>query len=99
MENSSINSFQKLMNTLYGERDRNRGIEKTLLWLQTENGELIDAFLKKERKAIEEEIADVFAWLCSVCNLLEIKLDEVSWKKYANICPKCKKSPCECEII
>jgi NTP pyrophosphatase (non-canonical NTP hydrolase) len=69
------------MKDLYLERDQKRGLDKTLLWLQSEQGELVDAYLKKDLSSIEEEIADVFAWLCSVC---------------PKICPKCGESPCIC---
>ncbi len=84
------------MKDLYIERDRKRGLDKTLLWLQSEEGELVDAYLKKDISAIEEEVADVFAWLCSVCNLLDIDLEKVIWTKYPKYCPKCGESPCKC---
>ena len=96
MTNGTIKEFQNLMKTLYIERDRKRGLDKTLLWLQSEEGELVDAYLKKDASAIEEEVADVFAWLCSVCNLLDIDLEKVIWAKYPNNCPKCGESPCKC---
>ena len=96
MANGIIKEFQNLMKDLYLERDQKRGLDKTLLWLQSEEGELVDAYLKKDLSSVEEEIADVFAWLCSVCNLLDIDLEEVIWTKYPKICPKCGESPCTC---
>ncbi|NHJ02053.1 MAG: nucleotide pyrophosphohydrolase [Candidatus Heimdallarchaeota archaeon] len=98
MSKHSISEFQILMNQLYGERDRIRGQEKTLIWLQTEMGELFEAYLKNNMNVLEEEVADVFAWLCSVCNLFGIDLEKVAWEKYPSICPKCQKSPCECSL-
>jgi NTP pyrophosphatase (non-canonical NTP hydrolase) len=86
------------MRELYFERDRQRGIEKCLLWLQSEQGELIDAYLKFDKAILEEEVADVLAWLCSVCNLLEIDLEEVAWTKYSGRCPRCLKIPCKCNF-
>jgi NTP pyrophosphatase (non-canonical NTP hydrolase) len=77
------------MKDLYLERDQKRGLDKTLLWLQSEQGELVDAYLKKDLSSIEEEIADVFA-------LLDIDLEQVIWTKYPKICPKCGESPCIC---
>ncbi|MFX0014283.1 MAG: MazG nucleotide pyrophosphohydrolase domain-containing protein [Promethearchaeota archaeon] len=94
--NHTIREFQKLMVTLYGDRDRKRGIEKSLLWLQSENGELIEAYLKGNQDILREEVADVFAWLCSVCNLLNIDLETAAWEKYPSSCPKCNASPCKC---
>ncbi len=96
MTTHTIQDFQNLMKDLYGERDRKRGIEKSLMWLLTENGELIEAFLKKNVEQIHEEVADVFAWLCSVCNLLEIDLESAVWEKYPGNCPKCNSNPCKC---
>jgi NTP pyrophosphatase (non-canonical NTP hydrolase) len=84
------------MKTLYEERDRKRGIEKSLMWLQTELGELFEAYLKADKKILEEEVADILAWLCSVCNLLEINLDRAAWEKYPSRCPKCDMTPCSC---
>jgi len=96
LTSGTIKEFQNLMKDLYIERDRKRGLDKTLLWLQSEEGELVDAYLKKDISAIEEEVADVFAWLCSVCNLLDIDLEKVIWVKYPKSCSKCGESPCKC---
>jgi NTP pyrophosphatase (non-canonical NTP hydrolase) len=74
----TIREFQNLMRMLYEKRDQKRGIEKSLMWLQTELGELFEAFLGKNKDALEEEIADIFAWLSSVCNLLDIDIEKIS---------------------
>jgi len=96
MTNQTIDEFQNLMKILYEERDRERGIEKSLMWLQTEIGELFEAFLKNDKKILEEEVADVLAWLCSICNLFDINLNNAAWKKYPSQCPKCNMNPCSC---
>ncbi|MFX1282328.1 MAG: MazG nucleotide pyrophosphohydrolase domain-containing protein [Promethearchaeota archaeon] len=96
MANHSIHEFQELMFTLYGERDQKRGIEKSLLWLYTEIGELIEAYLNHDQNSLEEEVADVFAWLCSICNLLNIDIETAAWRKYPSCCPKCSANPCSC---
>jgi NTP pyrophosphatase (non-canonical NTP hydrolase) len=99
MTKVSIRDFQNLMITLYGERDKKRGIEKSLIWLQTELGELLKAFLENDQETIQEEVADIFAWLCSVCNLLNVDLEKAAWKKYPNACPKCESNPCKCYLF
>ncbi|MEM2910566.1 MAG: MazG nucleotide pyrophosphohydrolase domain-containing protein [Nitrososphaerota archaeon] len=76
----------------------NRGADKTLLWLVSELGELTDAYLKQELSSMKEEAADVFAWLCSFCNLVGIDLEEAVIQKYGNGCPRCFSSPCKCPI-
>ncbi len=94
----SLASFQNLFKELYISRDLSRGADKTLLWLVSELGELSDAYLKQDLNAMKEEVADVFAWLCSFCNLLNIDLEEAVLKKYGNGCPRCSSSPCRCPI-
>jgi NTP pyrophosphatase (non-canonical NTP hydrolase) len=95
----TIREFQELMETLYGNRDRKRGIDRSLIHLQTEIGELFEAYLNEEPHSSREEAADVFAWLCSVCNLLHIDLEAAAYQKYPYRCPKCNNSPCKCHSL
>ena len=89
---------QDLMRRIYLERDKERGIERTLLRTFHELGELSDAILKQySRIEIEREVADVYAWLCSVANLLDVDLSDALVEKYGNGCSKCGKTPCECD--
>ena len=94
-----ISEFQKLIKDLYIERDRKRGIEKTMLWLIEEVGELAEAVIKNDLNSIGEEMADVFAWLVSLANLYEIDLEEEVKRKYPGYCIKCGKKPCECDSL
>ncbi len=95
-----LREFQKMMLELYGDRDRKRGIEKTLLWLGSEVGELFDAFQKGlAKKQVAEEIADILAWTCSVANLLDVDIEEACNRKYSNKCPRCHRKPCNCPFI
>lgn len=94
----SLSGFQNLFKELYIARDIIRGADKTLLWLASELGELSDAYLKQDLGAMKEEVADVFAWLCSFCNLLDIDLEEAVLRKYGNGCPRCSSSPCRCPM-
>lgn len=89
--------FQELMKELYYEKDRARGEDKTLGWLCEEVEELSIALRKNDGKAIEEEVADVVAWVVSVANLRGIDVEEALKKKYPNLCGYCRKSPCVCE--
>ncbi len=88
---------QELMRRIYIEKDIERGIERTLLRTFHELGELSDAILRgNDESHVESEVADVFAWLCSLANLLEVDLTEALDRKYGDGCSKCKKTPCEC---
>jgi NTP pyrophosphatase (non-canonical NTP hydrolase) len=92
----TIRDFQNVMNNLYFERDKKRGVEATLNWLRDEIDELSEALNKKEKDLIEEEFADVLAWLASLANISNIDLQIAAMKKYNYKCPKCQSSPCDC---
>jgi len=80
-----IREAQKIIEDFYGERDRERGIHADLVWLGEEVGELFKAV--RENRGIEEEIADVFAWLISVANVLGVDVEEAFRKKYLDGSP------------
>lgn len=87
---------QDMMRRIYLKRDRARGVKGTLNRTVEELEELREAIRNRNSESISDEVGDVFAWLCSLANLLEIDLSEALYKKYSNVCSKCKKSPCEC---
>ncbi len=91
-----IQKFQNMMRQIYFQRDYQRGTVGTLNWLVEEVEELKEAIEEGEKKAIENEFADVFAWLASLANVVKIDLEEVAMSKYDNRCPKCRRNPCEC---
>lgn len=88
---------QDLMKRVYFEKDKERGVQGTILRTFEELGELSEAIREKKREDIEGELADVFAWLCSLANLLDTDLSEALLGKYPDACSKCGKSPCICE--
>ncbi|MHA1369808.1 MAG: MazG nucleotide pyrophosphohydrolase domain-containing protein [Promethearchaeota archaeon] len=100
-----IKEFQDFMNELYALRDKQRGALKTFLWLVEEVGELSSELRKRESgikdndDSLAEEFADVFAWLCSLANIMNIDLESAALKKYRNKCPKCGNIPCTCTTI
>ena len=91
-----ISEFQNMMRILYFHRDSERGIDGTLNWLMDEVKELGEALKEDDTKAIENEFADVFAWLASLANIVNIDLEKAALSKYAHKCPKCGLSPCDC---
>ncbi len=86
-----------MIRDIYFHRDSQRGLERTFLWFVEEVGELSEALRKGKKKDMEEELADVFAWLVSLANLAGVDLEKAALKKYPNRCPYCGKNPCECE--
>ena len=92
-----IEEAQEMMRKVYWDRDMKRGVKRTLQRTEEELAELSSAILDNEgTQAIENEIADVFAWLCSVANLVEVDVSDAFYKKYTDACSKCKQSPCTC---
>ncbi|ABW02175.1 MazG nucleotide pyrophosphohydrolase domain-containing protein [Caldivirga maquilingensis] len=77
-----IREAQELIRRAYFEKDSRRGLYQTFTWLVEEVGELADSLLKGDEEAKMEEIADVFAWLLSVANLLNIDVEEAFKRKY-----------------
>lgn len=78
----SIRDAQGMIRRDFYERDSLRGIYATFTWFVEEVGELAEAVIKMDRRGIEEEVADVFAWLLSIANLLDIDLEDAFTKKY-----------------
>lgn len=73
-----IAEFQQLMETLYGEGDRERGLPATVAWLAEEVGELAQAVRKGTREEQLWELGDVFAWLSSLANQLGLSLEDAA---------------------
>ena len=69
-----LNQLQTLMETLYGEDDRNRGLPATVAWLCEEIGELAQAVRKGSPEDQLHELGDVLAWLASLANQLGLPL-------------------------
>lgn len=85
-----------MMYQIYFHRDSKRGKVRTFNWLVEEVEELRDALKEGDKKAIENEFADVFAWLASLANVVNIDLEKATISKYDCKCPKCGLAPCEC---
>lgn len=68
--------LQTLMDNLYGEADRKRGVPATVAWLCEELGELAQAVRKGTRDQQVHEFGDVLAWLASLANQMDISLDD-----------------------
>ncbi len=84
------------MRDLYAHRDNERGAKDTYEWLTDEVKELGDALKTNDRSGMEEEFADVLAWLASLANVLDINLEKAAREKYNMKCPKCGGAPCRC---
>lgn len=91
-----MKEFQRRIMEIYYKKDRERGVSRTFQWLVEELGELARALRQGEQDHLEEEFADVLAWLASLANLMDVSLFDVGFKRYGKGCPKCHSIPCTC---
>ncbi len=73
-----IAAFQQLMDELYGDADRERGMPSTVAWLCEEVGELAQAVRKGTAEDQLHELGDVLAWLSSLANQLGLSLEDAA---------------------
>jgi NTP pyrophosphatase (non-canonical NTP hydrolase) len=74
----TLEEFQGLMATLYGEADRERGVPATVAWLCEEVGELAQAVRKGTAEQQLHELGDVLAWVASLANQLGLSLTDAA---------------------
>ena len=89
-------SFQRRIEEIYFARDDARGVQGTLLWFVEEVGELVRAIRRGERDNLEEEFADVYAWLATLASIHGVDLEALGRAKYGAGCPRCAATPCGC---
>ena len=76
-----IREFQDLIARRYKATDQARGVPKTFLWVMEEVGALAPALASQEDRAnMEEEFADVLAWLCTLANITDVDLEKACAK-------------------
>ncbi|MBA60874.1 MAG: nucleotide pyrophosphohydrolase [Planctomycetaceae bacterium] len=92
----SFSEFQSLIRTMYMEKDVERGIDGTFMWLMEEVGELAAALRSGSEDDKSEEFADVLAWLTTIANVAGIDLNDAIRRKYGDGCPGCRQYVCQC---
>ena len=79
----TIAEFQKHIAERYEKHDRARGTPGTWLHFSEEIGELARALARNDNRAnLEEEFADVVAWLCTLANINDVDLATAIERKY-----------------
>lgn len=81
---------------MYLEKDLERGVEGTFMWLIEEVGELASALREGQSEDLAGEFADVIAWLCTIANLVHVDLADAVHQKYGSGCPGCQALVCVC---
>jgi NTP pyrophosphatase (non-canonical NTP hydrolase) len=91
-----LGEFQRLIRTMYHDKDAARGVEGTFMWLTEEIGELATALRSGTREEQALEFADVLAWLVTIANVAGVDLDDAVRRKYGMGCPGCGQLACTC---
>ncbi|MEM6331616.1 MAG: MazG nucleotide pyrophosphohydrolase domain-containing protein [Planctomycetota bacterium] len=92
-----LDEFQQLIRSMYHEKDVERGVDGTFMWLMEEVGELASALREGTAEEQRGEFADVLAWLTTIANVAEIDLTQAVREKYGDGCPGCSQLACVCE--
>jgi len=91
-----LSDFQRLIRTMYYEKDLARGVDGTFMWFMEEVGELAAALRSGSHEERLGEFADVLAWLATIANVAGVDLTEAVARKYGSGCPGCGQLACTC---
>ena len=94
----SLQAFQELIRSMFGEKDASRGLDGTFMWFMEEVGELAGSLRKGPKEELALEFADVLAWLATLANIAGVDLDAAVRRKYGGGCPRCGQAVCECGL-
>lgn len=83
----TLAELQQLVRDRYYATDSARGAPATFLWFAEEIGELAHALGRAQRgdpdhANLEEEFADVLAWLTTLANIAGVDLEQAVRRKY-----------------
>ncbi|HSI33070.1 MAG: MazG nucleotide pyrophosphohydrolase domain-containing protein [Phycisphaerae bacterium] len=83
----TLAAFQHHISSRYETVDRARGWAKTFAFFIEEVGELATALAAESRTPehlanLQEEFADVIAWLCTLANITDVDLADAVARKY-----------------
>ncbi len=102
----SLRDHQENLNALYGEINRQQGIDNTLNRLFSEFSEIreieagavnVNVDASRVCRAYMLEISDVLAWILAIASILDIDAQSVIEECYGQGCPACDgKKRCKC---
>ena len=95
----SLQEWLQIFERIYGRINKVAGREKVWLHVAEELGEISRAFRFNQNREIQEELADLFAWLAAFCNLLKINLPEATYSAYPEKCITCNHEVCRCDLV
>ncbi|MEK7172706.1 MAG: hypothetical protein AAB740_01865 [Patescibacteria group bacterium] len=101
----SLRQWQQHFNALYGEKNRQKGMDNVLNRLFKEVGELLSLLmmipntnlkLSEIEKEFALELADALAWVIALANLLGVDIEQAIVGRYGNGCWRCHQNSCIC---
>lgn len=100
----SIREWQQHLDQMYGEKNKQRGIEYSLLRLFSEVSELRSLERKMSNMSTDQviteytsEVADCMAWTLGIGNVLNINVEESMLMYFGDSgCRFCHSIPCQC---
>jgi NTP pyrophosphatase (non-canonical NTP hydrolase) len=95
-QSMDLAELQTLINEMYSDKDRERGVAATYLWFMEEVGELATALREGTHQEKAAEFADVLAWLVTLANVEGVDLNKAI-TKYSGGCPGCGGMVCTCD--
>ena len=78
----TFQQFQQHIRDRYYASDNARGTPGTFMWFIEEIGELATALHGDDQNNIEDEFADVFAWLTTLANINDVDIEAAIHRKY-----------------
>ena len=72
----SLTDFQAKIRDMYYEKEVQRGVDGTFMWLMEEVGELASALRQGAREELAAEDAEGLAWLATIANGAGIDLGQ-----------------------
>lgn len=92
----SITEFQKMIKQIYGKTNHDHGHDFDYFFSYLVR--TISSGFKRIRNNVDpsEKFAKSISYLCGLCELLNIDLQQCFLKRFPNICPYCLISPCKC---
>ena len=81
----TLAAFQDHIREKYLAKDAERGAAGCFLWFMEEVGELATALQGEDPANLEEEFADVLAWLCTLANVSGVDLTHAVDRKYMKV--------------
>jgi NTP pyrophosphatase (non-canonical NTP hydrolase) len=101
-----LKDWQKHLGLLYGDKNKERGIDNVMLRLFKEVAELMNLEHYEVPRfgvgadEIEHEygleLADCMAWTIAAANILETDLERVTLDRFWPVCWNCHQKPCVC---